>query len=349
MEESGSPLFEGIPLERWFIGPKLIRMLEYLGSLSSVDERLSVVHENLQRDTVRWLAISVPFTHTAEERDAYFRDTETLKRHARMARCLTLTLLRERRTEITHGQGEEEDNALLVPVPFFNWLTPANMGRQSYDITNAMLRFVDAFAYATHEAQSLMFAVVVRILSLDPNVAAWQWMQPASNEQVREAWLDMRVRWRWDRGHYRYADLAREWFAACLEFTVQLRKRFVVEMVYHGWQRPRAVHRVRLLKHGAQFLADQMERPHLAKLPRCIQSACGHFLVVWMMRELGHSLDNMDHGTVYERVDKAVLYCEERPPPPDMSLQVKSVWDLALLQRYDPHRDDWKDSTKRSE
>lgn len=339
-------------MERWFIGTKLIRMLEYLASIPSVEERLSVIHENLQRDTVRWLAISVPFTHTTEERDAYFRDTATLQRHARMARCLTLTLLRERRiTARRHDVDEEEreDNALVVPVPFFNWLAPAEMGRRSYDITNAMLRFVDAFGYATHEAQSLMFAVVVRVLSLDPNVAAWQWMQPASDEHVRREWLDLRVRWRWDRGHYRYADLAREWFSACLELTEQLRKRYVVEVVYHNWQRPRAVHRVRLLRHGAQFLADQMERPHLARLPHCMQSACTHFLAVWMMRELGQSLDNMDHGTVHERVDKALLYCEERPPPPDMSLQVKSVWDLALMQRYDPHRDDWKDSTKKSE
>lgn len=329
--DSGSPLFDGIALHRWFMGPAHVKMLEHLADLDSAEERLVSVRTLCTWDAVRALALSVPLSQVVSERDfragtlgmacpltAYFSNARLVKRHARCARALTVTLLR----------GKTKGAAL--PLTIYNWLVDSGGC-----VTQVLLRLVEAFADSPQDAQSYMFAVVARAAKRPAEMREQQFRAVPDDEAVRLWTEELRPgrAFRW-RTRTRSEEVCQAWFGACVQLVAYLRQRWEPQIVYVTRKRKFLCHSVRLLKEGPAFLGETL--PEYAGLfggaSLRVQAVLRHFLVVWVLRSLREPMGAYDGLTPHEQVHQAVLCCQPRVPT-EAGPQV-SIWERFLLQGY---------------
>jgi hypothetical protein len=178
---------DGVSWDRWLLlGVARTRALEMVLKIDAVQgKRVSFVKQMFSHDMMQCLALGVPIgtEHSDDERMVYFSNTDLLQRHVTIAKKL-LTLL--------YRCHQFSNNPEPIPLVFYNWLVPAGMGRESYDKTNMMIRFLKLtreFPPGTNDACPLLFGLVCFLLSRPLDELNTHWLQPCLEQVALQLWL----------------------------------------------------------------------------------------------------------------------------------------------------------------
>lgn len=310
------PLFDGVSVIRWLgLGPSRTRLLNMISKIPT-EERMIFMNQCVTPQLAREMALPL---NTVDQRNnsvlvaAYFSNTNLLVRHACIAENLLRLLFR---VQLFMSNPEP------LPASFFPYIITPGIGRQSHEITNALLRFYNSTSEFNSDARPLMFGLLFRLLlSKDTETLEEKWLQPCTDEVALQIWLNPIPEDRTRNDPYDVrrgmAAIAIEWYEQCPILFRRFHEKYEMELTTNKYRPKKAT---RMFKVDNMLMEEVLQND-----PTCTfqipqrgrrQMILKRWLTIWAFHCLGGMSDawlyDAERLTVHELVDQAFVICVKR-------------------------------------